>query len=276
MEENKIFSLINLGQGKLLGQIYSDLAKPSVKKVGQSLGTVLDISNTILLPLKLINEKSKLIFQKNISKYEEKLSQLSDDKIITVPNEIGIPILDRLTYISNEEISDAFVNLLAKASSSDTINFAHPGFIPLIDRLAPDEAKLITYLHNKDFIPFITYHIYEKGKEAFHVPEYAENLTGLELNCSLNFPQNIKIYLDNLVSIGVLRHETTYFKTDETIYKKLEETYADSYKKLVEEHTAEKFKAPDLQKGYFDISDFGKLFIKACTDYENNTLSADT
>lgn len=266
MEENKSFSLVNIAEGKLLSTIYKDLAKPSVKKVGLALETVFDLSNTVLLPLKLVNEKAKLIFQKSLSKYEENLNKIEEDKIITVANEIGIPIIDRLTYISNEDISNAFINLLTKASSTDTVNLAHPGFISIIDRLAPDEAKIINYIHDQPFIPFITYNIHEKGQDAFHIPDYCESLTALEQACDLMFPQNIKIYLDNLVSLGILRLETFYFKTDETVYSKLQDIYKPVLDKLIEEHPIEKYDAPELAKGFYEITNFGRLFIDACTE----------
>lgn len=48
----------------ILPQVYMDLAQPGVKAVGQALGTVLELSSTILLPLKLMNEKAKLFLPK--------------------------------------------------------------------------------------------------------------------------------------------------------------------------------------------------------------------
>ena len=41
----------------ILGQIYEDLAQSSVKAVGNALGTVFEFSTSILLPVKLLNEK---------------------------------------------------------------------------------------------------------------------------------------------------------------------------------------------------------------------------
>lgn len=46
----------------ILGMIYQDVAQPSVKAIGDVLGTVLEFSFSILLPLKLRNEKVKLNF----------------------------------------------------------------------------------------------------------------------------------------------------------------------------------------------------------------------
>lgn len=45
------------GVPNILGMLYTDLAQPSVKAVGDALGTVFEFSTSILLPLKLCNEK---------------------------------------------------------------------------------------------------------------------------------------------------------------------------------------------------------------------------
>lgn len=266
-EESKIYSLVNLGQGKLLGKVYNDLAQPGVKKIGEAIGEILDISNTILLPIKLLNEKTKMIFKHNIDKYEKKLNNIADINIIPVANEIGVPILDRLTYVSNKEISDAFINLLAKASSTETVNLAHPGFIELIDRITPDEARIIDFIRNEKYIVYVTYNVYEKkGLNTFHVPDNAENLTGLEHKIKLNFPNNINVYLDNFVSLGILRHETSYYKSEDHLYNDVEYFYKDLLNKIKEEHPLDEYNLPEVKKGYYEVTKFGQLFLKACTD----------
>ncbi|EGR2394464.1 DUF4393 domain-containing protein, partial [Vibrio cholerae] len=54
------------GSVDLLKEIYGDLAKPSVVKVGEALETVFGLGNTALLPLTLLNEVSRMRFQKNL------------------------------------------------------------------------------------------------------------------------------------------------------------------------------------------------------------------
>src|SRR5579871_1872102 len=97
-DKSSVFSLINIGGGKLLNSLYKDLAEKGISKVGEALGTVLDLSNSVLLPIKLLNEKTKIIFQENINKYRRRIESIPDEKICEVPPEIGIPILDKLTY----------------------------------------------------------------------------------------------------------------------------------------------------------------------------------
>ena len=150
-------SLINLGNNKVVEEAYKDILSNPGKKIGEALGTIMNIGNTLLWPVKWANERTRIYFENNLKKYENKLSQLEDDKIIEVPTEISMPILERFTYVSNEEISNAFVKLLLSASNVDTIQYAHPSFIQIIDRLSPDEAQIIKYFSKNFAVPYIDF-----------------------------------------------------------------------------------------------------------------------
>ena len=54
--DTKILDLLK-STPNILGQVYADVAQPSVKAIGAALGTVLEFSTSILLPVKLLNEK---------------------------------------------------------------------------------------------------------------------------------------------------------------------------------------------------------------------------
>ena len=133
----------------MLAQIYPGLAQPGVKKVGQTLETVLDLSNTILLPIRLINDKVRLVYSGNIKKYEQKLSQIDQTDIVAVPPEIGIPVIDKLTYYTNEELAELFINLLVTASSGKTVENAHPSYLKIIEQLSVDEARILRLFSKK-------------------------------------------------------------------------------------------------------------------------------
>lgn len=98
----------------LIVEIYGDVAKPGVKQVGKALDTVLGLGNTLLWPVYLVNEKSKLSIQKNLESYRKKLENIPEDKIINVAPEIGVPIAEKLSYVSDESISNLYVTFLLK------------------------------------------------------------------------------------------------------------------------------------------------------------------
>ncbi|WP_436415001.1 DUF4393 domain-containing protein [Petrimonas sp.] len=248
---------------KILTTIYGDLAQPSIRKIGIALETVFEFSTSFLLPLKLQNEKFKLNFEKRLNEYKKKLDGISDEKIIEVNPQIGTPIIERLSYTTNDEIAKMFTNLLAKASSIDTVNLAHPSFIQLIERLSVDEAKLIQYLSLDDklFIPYIAF---KANIKAGGFIDISEKLTSLPFKTNIDFPQNMKTYLDNLSSIGIIYDKVGYYKTNEDYYKELIHQYKGLHELLIKQHQFDVFESVDYNKGYFQITDFGKSFISAC------------
>ena len=125
MASNELIGIVKESP-QILATIYGYLAQPSVKKVGAALETVFEFSTSLLLPLKLLNEKFKLNFEKRLNDYKKKLEQIPEEKICEVNPQIGTPIIEKLSYTTNDEIADLFTSLLAKASSSETVNFAHP------------------------------------------------------------------------------------------------------------------------------------------------------
>ena len=248
---------------QILLTIYGDLAQPSVKKVGTALETVFEFSTSLLLPIKLLNEKFKLNFEKRLNEYKEKIEQISEENLCEVNPQIGTPIIEKLSYTTNDEIANLFTNLLTKASSTETVNLAHPAFVQLIERLSVDEASIIKYLLNNDIIPCISFRAHLKENNGFQ--EILKNGTLIQFEIELLFPQNIKTYLDNLSSMGILDVSHGLHKKDENIYNPLYEKY---YYETVNESYSETtiFKNVSKIKSYYQITDFGKAFIIACND----------
>jgi len=244
---------------RIIEPVYDDLARPGVKKVGKALSTVLDLSNTILLPIKLINEKSRLLFKRHMDYYEKKISNINEDKIINVPSEIGIPILDKLTYTSNDKIADLFINLLHKASSIDTINIAHPSFVDFISRLSLDEASIIKYLKGKSDLPCVSLLGYPKKNVGYNI--ILKNITDLNDKIKLDFPNNIIVYLDNLISMGLLTRDENRSNATKDFYKTVLDKVEIKKNELKKEN---KFKKFEITNGIYSVTDFGKLFIEAC------------
>ena len=265
MEENSPTYQLIKGTPNILSMIYQDCAQPSIKKLGIALETIFELSNTILLPLKLTNEKAKINFTKSLDAYKEKIDKIDVNNLSNVPTILGIPIIDRLTYVDNKEISELYISLLAKASSTETINEAHPTFIHIIDRMTVDEARIIQYLKNVDYIPFINIvtRLVDNNSEFLKL---AWNLTGLEKELELICPKNIDLYLDNLVSMQIIESQGASFRANEEIYIKLENKYSDLIFNYEEWNIKHKIYNPkcEIQKGFYEVTELGKLFIKAC------------
>ena len=232
MSENKeLTNFVKETGSQLVGNLYTDFLQPSMKSIGKTLGSVVELVTLFQVPIQYLNEKVKLNFSKRLKEYAKKLEEIPDEKKCEVNPQIGVPIIERLGYITNDEIADLFTNLLTKASSVDTVNLAHPSFVQLIERLSVDEAKIIRYLFNKEYIPCVSFHAYFKNKEGF--VDFLENGTSLSFEIDLSFRKNEKLYLDNLVSMGILDISHTLHLTNEAIYESLCKLH--EYEQLVNE-----------------------------------------
>lgn len=250
------------GSPNILGQIYKDLAQPSVRAVGSALGTVFEFSTSFLLPVKLLNEKIKLIFTKNLNDYKDKLEKVSEEKICEVHPQIGIPIIEKLTYTTNAEIADLFTTLLVNASNIDMGYTAHPSFINIIERLTPDEARIIKYLKDKSDILYCDFRALT-GKNNGYV-DVAQYLTLVPFEVELQYPDNINAYFANLVSLGILIDMNGTHKLDQKVYDQIKDKYEfEEYKLNIDTKYFIGFTTND---SFFKVTDFGKLFIAACTE----------
>lgn len=258
--DNQIANLVR-ATPNILGQVYDDLVKPTVKAIGLALGTVFEFSTSFLLPIKLLNEKIKMNFAKRLNEYGEKLEQIPNDKRCEVHPQIGTPIVEKLSYTTNEEIADLFTTLLANASNIDMVNIAHPAFINMIERITPDEARLLKYLKGKDCVLYCTVNGNALNGKGYRT--LLEYITLIESEVKLDFPQNVNAYLANFVSLGILIDEKGVSMVDETNYNKIKEVH--KIKELEKEIVPLKYKSIDVSNSLFSLTPFGRLFIEACT-----------
>ena len=257
--DNSVLDLVK-GTPNILGQIYEDLAQPSVKAVGQALGTVFEFSTSFLLPVKLLNEKFKMNFKKRITEYEKKLEEIPEEKRCEVHPQVGTPIIEKLSYTTNDEIADLFTTLLANASNIDMVNTAHPVFISIIERLSPDEARIIKYLKGKEDIQYCDFRGNVKNGNGYNT--IIEHATLIPQEVHLAFPKNVNAYLANFVSLGILFDMVGTYRIDQTIYNKIKEFYG--FEKLKTQLAPNVFKEVVANNSYYKVTDFGKLFIQAC------------
>ena len=245
----------------LLKEIYTDALKPGVSQVGKALGTVLGLGNTILLPLYLLNERTKLTIEKNLEKYRASLKDVPADEIVPVAPEVGVPIVEKLVYVSDDNLSDLYITLLSKASTAPTAGQAHPGFVHILNSLSPDEALLLKAIHARNVLPFITT-IVQADDGAFNIVK--DLYTALEDQIDFAFRENVEAYLFNLAGHGILTIRRDVLVADLSLYEKLE---ADARRKS--EGTRWYKNKPEgwslaFHRGDIQITRLGYLFLRAC------------
>ncbi|MEO5690117.1 MAG: DUF4393 domain-containing protein [Burkholderiaceae bacterium] len=241
----------------LLKEIYGDALKPGVAQVGKALDGVLGLGNTALYPIHLLNGRARAALESNLERYRERLANEPIEKIAEVPAEVGVPIAEKLAYVSDPSLAELYVELLAKASLVEDMGLAHPSFVNLINALSPDEAAFLrTWAAASSALLVLplfgkpTEAVQKIIGEALYEPRTSEGLA---------FPQNLDAYISNLAGLGVL--QTTFDKQRilPGAYDALEAQVKTQYAHIV---------APDEQitfkRGLAEVTPYGRMFLQAC------------
>ncbi|WP_275270509.1 DUF4393 domain-containing protein [Limnobacter sp. P1] len=246
----------------LLVEIYGDLARPGVKQAGRALETVMGLGNTILWPIAWANERSRIALETNLEKYRQRLESIPEEKIVGVAPEIGVPIAEKLAYVTDEQLSDMYVRLLATASNVDTLGNAHPSFVNVVNNLSPDEARLLVYFVQRRDMPIVqaTAVVPKEGSHSvlggpFVPPEVTKDLV---------FPGNIDAYLSNLSGLGLVTVRYDEWLADGSIYEPLEASNRAALTKRIESIPQLAGRELKFGRGLAQRTSFGLKFIQAC------------
>jgi len=150
---------------KLLLQVYKDIAQPGAVQLGRAIGSLFELLNTtVLFTVRNQNMERNLILQRNLKKLGNELKPIESESILDIAPEIGIPLLEKLFYVSDEELTTLYVALLKRAAVKEEAYLAHPSFVNCVTNLSPDEAKLILYLRGESLEAIAPYLLkQEKG-----------------------------------------------------------------------------------------------------------------
>lgn len=259
---SEIESPIKVDISKSANKTLEALCFPAAEQAGKAIGNIIGLINTMTLPAKFANVWA----ERNFEKYAEKLKDIPKENIKEVEPEIGIPLIDKLSYTSNNDLAEAYANLLAKASNKDDVDLVHPGFINKINSMAPDEIRILEYLKDKNDIEYIFFRVKNDQQTKWNL---GYKLTGLENIFGLT-SEKIQIHIENLISLNILEDKEGVWFNVEDGYNKLIELYKDTeieYKNFIEanEHYG-KGRILFIGKSYYKVTTIGQTFIKACTN----------
>lgn len=261
MSGNEIIEVIK-GAPKVLEQVYADLAQPSVRAIGEALGTVFEFSTSMLLPLKLLNEKFRINFSKRLNEYSEKLQAIPEEQRCEVHPQIGAPIIEHLSYTTTDEIASLFTSLLASASNKQKVNLAHPSFVGMIERLSTDEARIIQFLKGKSEIQYCDFR--GKTKDGKGYVSIVNKATLLSHFIQLDYPNNIEAYLANMVGMGLLIDMEGTYIVDTSVTDEICNFY--NLEGMRSQYVPGQFSEIDVSRSYFEVSKLGVMFIDACVE----------
>ncbi len=207
--------------------VYQDSAQPSVRVLGKSLAQCVSLFAT---PIGRMAE----IFEKNLSRYIDKLEGLSSDQIILPETRVLVPILERLRYTDDEVVADYYAQILATASTTENAKKVSVAFIEILNRLCADEIRVLEFINSPNntmlleneanekynlslfgVLPVINIHL--NLKEGGYIVAI-KNLNYLTEKITLNNPDNLNMYFDNMIALGLLLKPAMIRAHDNNIY----------------------------------------------------------
>lgn len=248
----------------VLVEIYGDLARPGVKQVGKALDTVLGFGNTILWPIALANERSRLALERNLEKYRREMAKVAEDKVVGVSPELGVPIAEKIGYVQDERLSDLYIRLLATASNQDTVGHAHPSFVNVINNLSPDEAHLLAFFSHQPNLPICFAIARGAGGAGTTHKALSGPLVDVGVVADLHFPENVDAYLSNLEGLGLVSIDSGQWLSGDQYYEPIESSHRPRFTELVASHRELAGDTLHFKRGLAKLSSFGRKFILAC------------
>lgn len=246
------------GSMQLVSQFYQDLVQPTVQTIGKTLNSTFEFATIPALAMGFATEKVKANFAKRLEEYKKKLDKIPEEDRCIVEPEIGEPIIRNLMHTTNDQIADLFTTLLANASNVKALDKAHPKFAQIVQNMTPDEALIIKYLKDRDFVCYVDFHGEVKDGGYIDLMRY---VTMIDVEVKLSYPENINAYISNLVSSGILLDMSGTYKSSDVLYEEIEKFHKPKLEKQIDITVYQKV---STEKSFFLITDFGKLFINAC------------
>ena len=246
---------------ELLKEVYGDLAKPGVQQVGSALRSVLQLGNNILLPLRLANETARAFEERKFAEIADRFTKIPEDEIVEVAPEIGVPVLERLSYTDDVTLRRMFIELLAKASTKSQVGSAHPSFVGVIGSLAPDEAILISSFKDVTSIPMVSVDAVSQADSS------AATLYDFIVVPPPNivYANKVPFYLSNLIGLGLVEIFRDTWLTAPEVYSEVEQHARLAYPFPPSITIGSESRIVQLKRHVMKILPYGAAFIESCT-----------
>lgn len=232
----------------------NNILNPTCKSIGKGLG---NLFNIIFNPFHYFNKKQKIKYLYKLKQYQQNLQ----NKINNIPEEklcepdlqtVGTALENSKFCIDSDELTEMFAKLISSSINIDTKDFVHPAFSEIIKQMTPLEAKIISYLKNKEVFPICKYlEIVEDGYKIIttNILIYQDNENNIDKN---------SYSVTNLERLGLV--SITY--SDRIIDDNEYNPYEDFKSRLVNDLLP--IDKITMRKGYVSITPLGKQFVKVC------------
>jgi len=246
----------------LVKPIYEDLAQPAVREVG---AFAAETVRAILLPVRKALEGYTEVVERLSQRVAHKLAQTPSERLVQPAANVAGPILEAVRFVEPDSpLHELYAKLLASAMDSATVRKAHPSFVGILNALSPDEARLLRLLQRNGDLPVVTVRELLTEQMSDHGLVWLgrlrnHSMAGVDAGCT--FPDLASSYLDNLARLGVVEYRAEQIAVEES-YLRIEES--PEIKSWKEKIAATPGSEIALLRGFYGVTDFGRMLLEAC------------
>ncbi|MCW0974378.1 DUF4393 domain-containing protein [Pantoea sp. JV6] len=186
----------------------------------------------------------------------EALSDVPESQRITPRDSLILEVADKLKYqVTDNLVSDMYVDLLSASMDSERVKLAHPSFIHLISQLSSDEAFMLLKISGFEVCAYMRRVsdwdvVSKEERENFYstatytLGQEQSNLIDILLKPEdLHFPDNFYIYIDHLRALELIEYSNDYDVSEPC--KNRRDSFYNCW--------------------FIRVSKFGKLFFECCS-----------
>ncbi|MEF9917427.1 MAG: DUF4393 domain-containing protein [Lachnospiraceae bacterium] len=242
---------------EIIPTIYDDGVKPATVESGKVLSLIPKTINAALSPLRIWIAQKEYNVAETEQLLAEKLSKVSEDKIVTPESYVAVPALQAISYsMSSDELREMYANLLAKAMYADTKEKVHPSLVEIIKQLSPLDAFVFKSIMGCEVVPIVDF-VYKNKEEAYRI--ISKNITAI-------IPDKVKLVgvsINNLQKQGLIFIPEDGYYTNDSVYSPI--INGEFYNTMKASHpTSNDGFAFDIKKKTVEKTNLGSLFYEVC------------
>lgn len=249
-DEHIIEAVKALGLNEVIPEVYRDMLQPAARQVGDGLATIAKAVKVSLAPLEVGIWGYEQIKEWLSMRVTSILAERKITKIQNPPLSIAGPLVFQLIFAKDElELKELYASLLSSAMDPNE-NSTHPSFVPIIQQLTSDEARILKHIAQINVErPSLSENEapegYARESVSLKFKEWCEQAGVAHLNKS-------DAYMDNLVRLRILQqvigNDSKYEPASANRYGTFEASVSNTEYEFVE------------------LTAFGRLFLNACIE----------
>jgi len=246
---------------KTIDKLYDEGLSSPVKEVGKIATDVLKTARLFAAPFQIA-----AAYQDRFTRFVNRvIGKVPEDRRTVAASHIAGPIFERLKYLEEDnDLTELYLNLLARAIDKERSGEAHPSFVTIIDLISPDEAMVLYTLKDSVVPANLNQATRTLDSHGFPIEKLA-------------YPEKFDLYLSHLTSLNLLKDfSETIAKAQQSYLSNLANVDVGSglaWAGLPSgRRTLPAFVSPRLT---IDLTEFGREFVNACVpeDYQAKSAS---